>query len=86
MGWAEDKQRRRSAMDWLGQRTNDGADPLTTEDLPAVDRAPRLLSEAGILTAKNEHGRDRRRDVVWRSDEVITALDEFAARARRARP
>lgn len=53
---------------------------------PAVDRALHLLSEAGILTAKNEHGRDRRRDVVWRSDEVITALDEFAARARRARP
>ena len=53
---------------------------------PAADRALRQLGEAGILTSKNEHGRDRKRDVVWRSDEVITALDEFAARARRARP
>lgn len=52
---------------------------------PAADRALRQLSEAGIVTAKNEHGRDRRRDVVWRADEVITALDEFAERARRAR-
>ncbi len=53
---------------------------------PAADRALRQLSEAGIVTSRNEHGGDRRRDVVWRSDEVITALDEFAERARRARP
>ena len=53
---------------------------------PAVDRALRQLSEAGILTSKNEHGAERRRDVVWRADEVITALDAFAERARRARP
>jgi Fic family protein len=52
---------------------------------PAVDRALRQLSEAGIVTSRNEHGRDRRRDVVWRSDEVIIALDEFGERARRAR-
>ena len=53
---------------------------------PAADRALRQLSEAGIVTSRNEHGGDRRRDVVWRSDEVITALDEFAERARRVRP
>ena len=53
---------------------------------PAADRALRHLGEAGILTSTNEHGRERKRDVVWRSDEVITALDGFAARARRARP
>jgi DNA-binding transcriptional ArsR family regulator len=53
---------------------------------PAVDRALRQLSEAGILTSKNEHGADRRRDVVWRADDVISALDDFAERARRARP
>jgi Fic family protein len=52
---------------------------------PAADRALRQLSDAGILTGRNEHGRDRRRDVVWRSDEVITALDQFAERARRVR-
>ena len=52
---------------------------------PAADRALRQLSEAGIVTSKNEHGGDRRRDVVWRSDEVITALDEFGERARRVR-
>ena len=52
---------------------------------PAADRALRQLSEAGVVTSRNEHGRDRRRDVVWRSDEVITALDEFAERARRVR-
>ena len=53
---------------------------------PAADRALRHLCGAGILTCTNEHGRERKRDVVWRSDEVITALDGFAARARRARP
>ncbi len=53
---------------------------------PAADRALRHLGEAGILTSTNEHGRERKRDVVWRSDEVITALDGFAARSRRARP
>lgn len=53
---------------------------------PAVDRALRQLAEVGILTSRNEHGRDRRRDVVWRSDEVISALDEFGERARRVRP
>ncbi len=52
---------------------------------PAVDRALRQLGEAGIVTSGNEHGRDRRRDVVWRSDEVITALDEFSERACRGR-
>ena len=52
---------------------------------PAVDRALRQLSEAGILSSKNEHGAERRRDVVWRADEVITALDDFAERARRVR-
>ena len=52
---------------------------------PAADRALRQLADAGIVTAKNEHGRDRKRDVVWRSDEVIRALDEFAERARRVR-
>ena len=30
----------------------------------AADRALRQLGEAGILTSKNEHGRDRKRDVV----------------------
>lgn len=53
---------------------------------PAVDRALRQLGWAGIVTARNEHGADRRRDVVWRSDEVITALDEFAGRAERGGP
>jgi Fic family protein len=52
---------------------------------PAVDRALRQLGEAGIVTSRNEHGQDRRRDVVWRSDEVIIALDEFGERARRVR-
>lgn len=52
---------------------------------PAVDRALRRLGEAGIVTARNEQGRDRRRDVEWRCDEVINALDEFCERARRAR-
>ena len=53
---------------------------------PGVDRALRQLADAGIVTSRNEHGRDRRRDVVWRSDEVISALDEFGERARRGRP
>ena len=53
---------------------------------PAVDRALRQLADAGVVTSRNEHGRDRRRDVVWRSDEVISALDEFGERARRGRP
>ncbi|MGL5849358.1 MAG: Fic family protein [Phycicoccus sp.] len=52
---------------------------------PAADRALRQLSDAGIVTVKNEHGKERRRDVVWRSDEVIAALDEFGERARRGR-
>ena len=52
---------------------------------PAADRALRHLRGAGIVTARNEHGKDRRRDVVWRSDEVIAALDAFAERARRGR-
>jgi DNA-binding transcriptional ArsR family regulator len=52
---------------------------------PAVDRALRQLGDVGIVTSRNEHGRDRRRDVVWRSDEVIGALDEFGERARRVR-
>jgi Fic family protein len=52
---------------------------------PAADRALRQLRDAGIVTTKNEHGRDRRRDVVYRSDEVISSLDEFAERARRVR-
>jgi DNA-binding transcriptional ArsR family regulator len=52
---------------------------------PASDRALRHLRGAGIVTARNEHGKDRRRDVVWRSDEVIAALDAFAERARRGR-
>ena len=52
---------------------------------PAADRALRQLADAGIVTAKNEHGQDRKRDVVWRSDDVITALDDFAERARRVR-
>ncbi len=57
----------------------------TSVSQPAADRALRQLADAGIVTAKNEHGQDRRRDVVWRSDEVIRALDEFAERARRVR-
>ncbi len=57
----------------------------TAASQPAVDRALRQLADAGIVTSRNEHGRDRRRDVVWRSDEVISALDEFGERARRVR-
>lgn len=52
---------------------------------PAVDRALRQLVTDGIATSRNEHGHDRKRDIVWRSDEVISALDTFADRARRQR-
>lgn len=50
---------------------------------PATDRALRQLLDHGIVKRNDEHGRERRRDVVWRSDEVLQALDDFAARARR---
>ena len=52
---------------------------------PATDRALRQLVADGIATSKNEHGQDQKRDIVWRSDEVIAALDGFADRARRQR-
>jgi len=52
---------------------------------PAVDRALRQLVSDGIATSKNEHGQDQKRDIVWRSDEAIAALDGFADRARRRR-
>lgn len=52
---------------------------------PAADRALRQLVADGIATVKDEHGEDRKRDVVWRSDDVIAALDAFGERARRKR-
>jgi Fic family protein len=52
---------------------------------PAADRALKQLVIDGIATSKNEHGADRKRDIVWRSDEVIAALDAFGDRARRKR-
>jgi Fic family protein len=52
---------------------------------PAVDRALKQLVADGIATSKNEHGEDQRRDIVWRSNEVIAALDAFGDRARRQR-
>lgn len=53
---------------------------------PAADRALRQLADAGIVHAKNEQGEQRRRNVVWRADAVIEALDAFAERARRRTP
>ena len=50
---------------------------------PAADRALHQLLADGIMQRKNEHGEDRKRDVVWRSDEVLAALDRFGERARR---
>ncbi|MBM7516962.1 Fic family protein [Nocardioides nitrophenolicus] len=50
---------------------------------PAADRALGQLADAGIVQVKNEQGDERRRNVVWRADAVIEALDAFAARARR---
>lgn len=52
---------------------------------PAVDRALRQLREAGIVESKNEYGAQRKRDVVWRSDRILAALDAFGERARRSR-
>lgn len=50
---------------------------------PAADRALNQLLAAGIVTRRDEHGQERRRNIVWRSDEVLRALDAFAERARR---
>ncbi|MGN0062612.1 MAG: Fic family protein [Nocardioides sp.] len=50
---------------------------------PAADRALRTLLDAGVVQTKDEHGQDRRRDRVWRADEVLAALDRFADRTRR---
>jgi Fic family protein len=50
---------------------------------PAAGRALNQLLEAGIVQRKNEHGEEQRRNVVWRSDDVLAALDEFGERARR---
>lgn len=50
---------------------------------PAADRALQQLVTDGILHRKNEQGQDRKRDIVWRTDEVLTALDQFGERARR---
>lgn len=50
---------------------------------PAADRALNQLLEAGIVQRKDEHGEERRRNVVWRSTEVLVALDAFGERARR---
>ena len=48
---------------------------------PNVYRSLAPLEEAGVLTASTA-----RRDRVWRAQEVLDALDEFAARARRRHP
>lgn len=50
---------------------------------PAADAALKTLLEAGIVKKKDEHGEERKRDRVWRSDEVLAALDQFGERARR---
>lgn len=53
---------------------------------PAADRALGQLADAGIVQVKNEQGEERKRNVVWRADAVIEALDAFAERARRRTP
>ena len=50
---------------------------------PAADRALKQLLDAEIVRSKDEHGEGRKRDVVWRSDDVLQALDQFGERARR---
>jgi hypothetical protein len=50
---------------------------------PNVYRTIKPLIDAGILTVSHPARRDR----VWRSAEVLAAVDAFAARAgRRAQP
>lgn len=49
---------------------------------PAAENALDQLVDAGILTPAKA---DRRRNRVWVADEVISALDDFAARAGRRR-
>jgi Fic family protein len=48
---------------------------------PAAQRAIDQLMAAGVLTPASQNRRNR----VWVADEVITALDDFAARAGRRR-
>ena len=45
-----------------------------------VYRALDALAAAGVLVGKSEH---KRRAKVWRSDDVLQALDAFARRAGR---
>lgn len=47
--------------------------------LPNVYPPLRALTEAGIVSSKTEH----RMGPFWRSDEILSALDEFAKRAGR---
>jgi hypothetical protein len=47
--------------------------------VPNIYPPLRALTEAGILTSKNEH----RLGPFWRSDDVIAAVDRFAERAGR---
>lgn len=44
-----------------------------------------LLENAGVLR-RTQTRQERRRNVVWHSDELLNALDSFAARAGRRRP
>lgn len=50
---------------------------------PAADRALRHLSDHGILTSRSEHDQHRRRNLVWRTYEVLEALGNFSQRSRR---
>lgn len=49
---------------------------------PAADTAIGRLVEAGVLSQTSAGRRNR----IWQASEILTALDAFAARARRRRP
>jgi len=90
-GWRERLSARRDSVAWrilpilLSQPavTSRLVQGRTGASQPAVDRALRQLVDAGIVVGKGEHGEGRKRDTVWRSDDVIAALDNFGERARR---
>lgn len=62
---------------------------FVSTNLSVSDRGARnaidLLEDAGVLR-RTQTRQDRRRNVVWQSDQILDALDSFAARAGRRTP
>lgn len=88
-GWEERQTARRDAAAWqvlplLARRPVINPDVLKADlglDYPRQKRAMDALEDAGIVTGVDKFKRGR----FWRSPEILSALDDFADRARRAR-